>query len=126
MIVDDVWVSIGSMNCNRRSMTHDTEIGIAVIDSQIEDQACVFARNLRRELWREHLCLEDGSDIPIDPIQAFDLWRSRTTDPSVAPIVHAVGHRTPPGRFNIQDSVIWNQIGDPQGVCSDQLWIPPS
>ena len=32
-IVDDVWITCGSDNLNRRSWTHDSEISCAVVDS---------------------------------------------------------------------------------------------
>ncbi|GMF22094.1 unnamed protein product [Phytophthora fragariaefolia] len=34
VIVDDVYVSLGSANWNRRSMTSDTELGINIVDSE--------------------------------------------------------------------------------------------
>ncbi|CEG42624.1 Phospholipase D, Pi-PLD-like-2 [Plasmopara halstedii] len=35
VIVDDVYVSLGSANWNRRSMTSDTEIGINIVDTEL-------------------------------------------------------------------------------------------
>jgi phosphatidylserine/phosphatidylglycerophosphate/cardiolipin synthase-like enzyme len=71
MVIDDRYAVIGSANINRRSMTTDTEIAIAVVDSTavasvIGDQpfqACDFAKNYRIQLWAEHL----GSQID-DPL----------------------------------------------------------
>ncbi len=77
MIVDDTWAEIGSMNCNRRSMTHDAEVSVAVVDSTIEEGASKFARNLRLRLWAEHLNL-DPSDASIGvPLQGFHQWKTR-------------------------------------------------
>ena len=85
-VVDDVWAAVGSDNFNRRSWTHDSEITCAVIDDERDprepldptdrgDGARSFARNLRLELWREHL----GPDVPDDELldvrRGFDAWR---------------------------------------------------
>ena len=69
-VVDDVWATVGSDNFNRRSWTHDSELTAAVVDSRhdpreprdpagLGDGARTFARDLRLELWREHLELPD-------------------------------------------------------------------
>jgi phosphatidylserine/phosphatidylglycerophosphate/cardiolipin synthase-like enzyme len=83
-IIDDVWLEIGSDNLNRRSWTHDSEIGCAVIDEQrdprppqdpagLGDGARLLARNTRLTLWREHLGRPPGDDDDlIDPQSAFD------------------------------------------------------
>ena len=73
-VVDDVWATVGSDNFNRRSWTHDSELTAAVVDEQhdprepldpagLGDGARVFARNLRLELWREHLGLPDDEGL---------------------------------------------------------------
>jgi phosphatidylserine/phosphatidylglycerophosphate/cardiolipin synthase-like enzyme len=49
MIVDDEFVSIGSTNVGQRSMTHDGELHVGVVDS-----ANLFAKELRKSLWAEH------------------------------------------------------------------------
>lgn len=86
-IIDDVWLEIGSDNLNRRSWTHDSEIGCAVLDSHLDprppqdpgglgDGARVLARNTRLALWREHLGrAPDDDDDLIDPQQAYDTLR---------------------------------------------------
>jgi phosphatidylserine/phosphatidylglycerophosphate/cardiolipin synthase-like enzyme len=67
-VIDDVWASVGSDNVNRRSWTHDSELGCAVLDEERDpreprdpgrqgDGARVFARELRLELAAEHLDL---------------------------------------------------------------------
>ena len=53
MIVDDELAVLGSANVNQKSMTHDLEVDIAVIDSE-----GVFAKEMRKTLWAEHLGVE--------------------------------------------------------------------
>ena len=86
-VIDDVWASVGSDNYNRRSWSHDSEISCAVIDTErderepvdpagLGDGARKFARDLRLQLWREHLGRADGDDADlIDPVQAVAKFR---------------------------------------------------
>jgi phosphatidylserine/phosphatidylglycerophosphate/cardiolipin synthase-like enzyme len=83
VIVDDVWAMVGSDNLNRRSWTHDSELSVAVLDARHDDRepvdpaglgdgARAFARDLRLQLWREHLDREDSdTDDLLDPGSAF-------------------------------------------------------
>lgn len=85
-IVDDVWMTVGSDNLNRRSWTHDTELSCALYDPRrderspldpggLGDGARVLPRELRLQLWHEHL----GDDVPdeelLDPKLGFEAWR---------------------------------------------------
>ncbi|HXD81156.1 MAG TPA: phospholipase D-like domain-containing protein [Candidatus Acidoferrum sp.] len=86
-VIDDVWASVGSDNFNRRSWSHDSEIACAVIDEErdirspadpagLGDGARRFARELRLQLWREHLGREDGDERDLlDPVTAFAKFR---------------------------------------------------
>ncbi len=77
MIVDDVWASIGSSNLGYRSMTYDTEINCDVLDGAISRGVRRYARDLRIELWREHLRLGAGGAATIvDPRRGFELLRA--------------------------------------------------
>lgn len=77
MVVDDVWTSIGSSNLGYRSLTYDTEINCDVIDGAIERGRRRYARNLRVELWREHLRLGDsGGPLVLDPRHGFEMLRA--------------------------------------------------
>lgn len=81
-VIDDVWASVGSDNLNRRSWSHDSEITCAVLDEELDtrapldpaglgDRARRFARDLRLELWREHLGRAKGDDQDLlDPVEA--------------------------------------------------------
>jgi phosphatidylserine/phosphatidylglycerophosphate/cardiolipin synthase-like enzyme len=85
-VIDDVWMSVGSDNLNRRSWTHDSEVACAVLDAERDvrepldpgghgDGARVLPRSVRMQLWREHL----GPDVPesalLDPREGFAAWR---------------------------------------------------
>jgi monoamine oxidase len=50
LIVDDEYVNLGSANVSQRSMTHDGEVNIAVVDSEGR-----FAQDLRKEVWTHYL-----------------------------------------------------------------------
>lgn len=116
MIIDDVWVEIGSMNCNRRSMTYDTEACVAVVDSEIEDGVCKFARKFRLELWAEHLGEAFSDPALVDPISGFNMWRSLAGKPGIPALAHSAAT---PGR-----NEGWGQV-DPTGTCRGSAPIPP-
>jgi phosphatidylserine/phosphatidylglycerophosphate/cardiolipin synthase-like enzyme len=85
-VIDDVWAEVGSDNVNLRSWTHDSELSCTVLDETrdgrapvdpagLGDGARAFARDLRLELWREHLGV--GSDAGlVDPVEGFHRWRT--------------------------------------------------
>lgn len=55
-IVDDEWYSIGSANISIQSLRTDSEMNVAVWD-------CKGAKQLRQDLWREHLEYSDNNKI---------------------------------------------------------------
>jgi len=83
LLIDDRYVAIGSANYNKRSMTSDSELQIAIVDDDQVDgglnmqnggsvyvNVCRFAQQLRRRLWSEHL----GIDSPVSVTDALALW----------------------------------------------------
>jgi phosphatidylserine/phosphatidylglycerophosphate/cardiolipin synthase-like enzyme len=70
-IVDDVWMTCGSANFNRRSWTTDSELTCAVVDTTGQ-----LAGELRRELWAEHLGLEQSDPQLDDPATGLEFWDS--------------------------------------------------
>jgi phosphatidylserine/phosphatidylglycerophosphate/cardiolipin synthase-like enzyme len=107
VVIDDELALVGSDNLNRRSWTHDSELSIAVFDHDRDERdpvdpggrgngARVFARSLRLELSREHLCAEKDDEL-LDPVQTFERWReaARALD-----AWHETGRQRPrpPGR----------------------------
>lgn len=73
MIIDDRYLVIGSGNLNRRSMKTDSEIGVAVVDTDSvgskirgkQRQVGRLALQYRKALWSEHLRSPFGDD-PFD------------------------------------------------------------
>jgi phosphatidylserine/phosphatidylglycerophosphate/cardiolipin synthase-like enzyme len=109
-VIDDVWMSVGSDNVNRRSWTHDSELSCAVIDERLDEReprvidrfgsgARVLARDLRLQLAREHLdrAPDDDADL-VDPAGAFTAFRSAAEKLESWHAAGRTGAR-PPGRL---------------------------
>ncbi len=77
MIVDDVFVYIGSGNINRRGFYSDGEIGVFAVPEQLKAARDNPARMLRTDIWAEQLNLPPsmGETLLQDPIAAFELFR---------------------------------------------------
>ncbi len=102
-IVDDVWFTCGSDNFNLRSWTTDSEVTCAVVDTTDDGRAPAdpsgvgsgarrLARDLRLQLWGEHLGVDPADPRLLDPVTAFDLWR---TTADALDDWHAGGRRGP-------------------------------
>jgi phosphatidylserine/phosphatidylglycerophosphate/cardiolipin synthase-like enzyme len=86
-IVDDTWMTCGSDNFNRRSWTTDSELTCAIVDRTAGDAdtpdgstddrpAGGIARDLRLQLWAEHLGVERDDPRLLDTRNPLELWRS--------------------------------------------------
>ena len=85
-IIDDTWFTCGSDNFNRRSWTTDSELTCAVVDtsgsgSRAEEanQPAApgpLARDLRIQLWAEHLGLDPENPRLLAGTAGLDLWNS--------------------------------------------------
>ena len=76
-IFDDEYAFIGSANCNVRSWTHDSEVGVGVYDDFLDDKPTLtFAHRLRIRLWAEHLNMNDplGHALLVDPVASSVRW----------------------------------------------------
>jgi len=128
VIVDDVWAMVGSDNLNRRSWSHDSELSIGVLDSELDarephdpaglgDGARAFARELRLRLWREHLD-RDAHDVAdlLHPAEAFETFRRQAEQLAAW---HETGMRgsRPPGRVSP------HRCSNP--TTAQRLWATP-
>jgi phosphatidylserine/phosphatidylglycerophosphate/cardiolipin synthase-like enzyme len=86
MIIDDEFVLLGSANVNQKSMTHDSELDVGIVDAD-----GMFARDLRKALWAEHL----STDLKVvdDPMIGYGLMYAAATKPG------RTGHLIP---YNVQ------------------------
>jgi hypothetical protein len=109
LMVDDVYVRIGSANLNRRSMTHDIELDIHVIDGALESGARRMARRFRLDLWGEHLNMGGGRDKLEDPTQALHFWQNPPPGAHIRPYNTTYDYSVP------HDDVVWNTFIDPEG-----------
>ncbi len=77
MIIDDIFVAIGSSNMNRRGLFHDGEINVSAVPEQLKAAPDNPARALRTALWAEHLGLAPSMGLTLlgDPIAAFELFK---------------------------------------------------
>jgi phosphatidylserine/phosphatidylglycerophosphate/cardiolipin synthase-like enzyme len=57
LICDDEYVNLGSANITQRSMTHDSELNVAIVDAEGR-----FARQLRKSIWSHYLGSAAGLD----------------------------------------------------------------
>jgi phosphatidylserine/phosphatidylglycerophosphate/cardiolipin synthase-like enzyme len=76
MIVDDVFLSLGSANLNRRGLFHDGEINAFTVPHGLKGGAENPVRNLRLRLWAEMLDLPETLAAPLleDPVAATALF----------------------------------------------------
>lgn len=73
MIIDDVWLTIGSANINDRGLKFEGEMNAVVLDRTV-------AGELRRSLMAEHLALQPGDPRLRDGREAFELWDQRLAE----------------------------------------------
>ena len=79
MIIDDVWLTVGSANLNDRGFTYESEINAVMLDRR-------DARSLRLRLMAEHLGIpkEEAEAQLGDVTAAFDLWEARARENAAA------------------------------------------
>ncbi|KKO62907.1 Cardiolipin synthase [Janthinobacterium sp. KBS0711] len=69
MLVDDVFMTLGSANLNQRSMAVDSEINIATVNYRV-------ATDLRKRVWHMHSggLVDGGSGKKAEIVDAFEKW----------------------------------------------------
>ncbi len=77
MVVDDVFVGVGSMNLDRRGFFQDGEMVASAVPAELAAARDNPARKLRVALWAEHLGIDPamGDALLGDPIAAYELFR---------------------------------------------------
>jgi phosphatidylserine/phosphatidylglycerophosphate/cardiolipin synthase-like enzyme len=73
MVIDDVWLTVGSANINDRGFRTEGEINAVVLDKAL-------GKDLRKRLMAEHLELEPTDPRLDDVDEAFDLWEEHGRD----------------------------------------------
>jgi phosphatidylserine/phosphatidylglycerophosphate/cardiolipin synthase-like enzyme len=69
-IMDDAFCTIGSMNFNRRSTTHDSELSLGFYEPNPKTDS--FAKRLRLRLWQRHLGLPTNElHLIDDPLESI-------------------------------------------------------
>jgi phosphatidylserine/phosphatidylglycerophosphate/cardiolipin synthase-like enzyme len=112
-IVDDQYAIVGSANLNRRSMTHDSEVGAGIFDPSENP----FAKRLRVALWAKHLGLAASSlgDAVASARHWFSLRPGTAAGGGVCVYQENVNVRPPRNEAErIERDILWSQI-DPDG-----------
>jgi phosphatidylserine/phosphatidylglycerophosphate/cardiolipin synthase-like enzyme len=90
-IFDDAFAVVSSANCNRRSYSHDSEIGVGIADPAPEEGQLPFPKDLRIKLWLKHLNLKGPTRSAAD-VSDFEagaaLWDASGTALEPLDLVH--------------------------------------
>jgi len=76
MVVDDIFLSVGSSNLNRRGFEHDGEMNVLAVPEHLRRDPNNPALRLRCQLWAEHFGLppEMGLSLFADPLSALSFF----------------------------------------------------
>jgi phosphatidylserine/phosphatidylglycerophosphate/cardiolipin synthase-like enzyme len=76
MVIDDIFLSVGSSNLNRRGFEHDGEMNVLAVPEHLRRDPANPALRLRCQLWAEHfgLPVEMGLSLLADPISALPFF----------------------------------------------------
>ncbi|KAI9923027.1 hypothetical protein PsorP6_000599 [Peronosclerospora sorghi] len=120
VIIDDVYVSIGSANWNRRSMTSDTELNADIVDTDTiasPDGVVVgkLPRHVRLRKFQEWTGLRYDELEAMTFVEAADHLREAVHDNASLLANHTIEEKA--YFFAITESV--RKIADPQDTCDD-------
>ncbi len=125
MIVDDVFVGVGSCNANRRGFFHDGEITAFAVPEQLRAAPDNPARSLRCALWAEHLGIPPsmGPALLADPVAASELFRRPTQVGNRLSSFAALGVKPELGLFDGEAST-WLKVLATLGVTFTEGVVP--
>ena len=125
MIVDDVFVGVGSCNANRRGFFHDGEITAFAVPEQLRAAPDNPARALRCALWAEHLGIPPsmGPALLADPIAASDLFRRPTQVGNRLSSFAALGIKPEVALFD-GEAATWLKVLQMLGVTTLEGLVP--
>ncbi|QIA22859.1 phospholipase D family protein [Mesorhizobium sp. AA22] len=106
LVADDEFVSLGSANVNQKSMTHDSELNVGVVDA---DGA--FVKELRKGIWSEHLAVDPS--VIDDPLAGCALMRK------------AAGRSQPTGRVRSYDLDLSQPFGHAKAIARIDPYAGP-
>lgn len=111
-VFDDEVALVSSANVNRRSMTHDSEAGVAFGDVTGPGEV----RRMRERLWAQHLGAA-APPVSVPPEASLGLWQSPPAGAPVVPYDATAGTDTTPvdpriARLFTPDA-FWDQVVDP-------------
>ena len=113
LMVDDIFVAIGSCNWNRRGFYHDGEVDVFAVPDRLKASRDNPAFLLRTALWAEQLgftpCM--GRSVLADPVEGFELFRrSRYAGNRFTPYREFVAPRGDLSALN--DMKLWKLLPD--------------
>ena len=107
-IIDDEFAIIGSANCSRRCLTHDSEVVAGIFHNPEDENVDKFAHFLRTKLWMEHLN-KTYSDVS-DPDSVRNEWFNPPTTSKIVRYNQNAGKDS-----GVNTDTDWNNIYDPNG-----------
>lgn len=125
LIVDDVFVGVGSCNANRRGFFHDGEITAFAVPEQLRAAPENPAKALRCALWAEHLGIPPsmGPALLADPVAAADLFRRPTDAGNRLSSFAALGVKPEVGLFD-GEAATWLKMLMAVGVAFTEGVVP--
>jgi hypothetical protein len=108
VMVDDIFVGIGSTNLTRRAFFHEGEIHAFAVPEALRAASDNPALSLRTALWAEHLGLPPalGPSLLADPITAFEYFRRPMLGGNRSVPVETVNERPHFGGSIDEDSIM--------------------